>query len=780
MSNIWKVISMYKKSHMLKNRRMALALGGAILPFPNVAYSQTLPAASGPVVHKKNLPHTTHAPSTPRTATPKPRIENVIVTSERRAQSAQNIPSSISVISSKVLENRNINNVFDLQYATPSLQVQPSYGSGQYTYTIRGVGFSGYSSNNSPTVGIYIDEVANPVPFGINGMMFDMQRVEVLRGPQGTLYGRNSTGGAINYITNKPTDTLKGGIAAQYGRFNDTKIDGYISGPITDKLRFRFATETQQGGAWQYNPEARESLGNVSRGAARLLLDYMPSDTLKFEYNLHGSIDRSDANGVHAWTPITSLSKTDPIQVSPDRYATTWGTSPAFAKEIGISPNTTPFSHIDTGGTNLRMEKKLPGFTITDLASYDYMQRNEYDNFDDSSLSLADVSFKTRASVFSNELRFSSNTGGRLHWIAGVYYGHQWLNDRYQSGFTNLYKTDGDVRYSQVVNTISGFGQLTYDITPKLHIVGGFRMEHESRHLDNVYAHYIVNNVITNPNNYVGQRTQSYTLPSAKFSIEYNPIHNDMAYFTFSKGVKSGGFTLYNSNNVAAMTEPFKPENLFSYEIGNKIIIPKYNIRFNADFFYYDYFDRQVQAETVNPNTGGIGIYVNAPRSHEYGGEYEFEWSPIPGLNISQSGAYVTGAYDQFTEVTGAIKGSDGLYTARVENMAGKGISVPHFMANGSVDYTWPIGKYNLNTGMNYSVRTTNWSPNPVDTIAGYTLWGAYMSIAPRQGHWKFEAIGENIFNKQYDVTRGYFVSGDYIGLAGRPATWYVRVRGDF
>lgn len=765
------------KTTFLRKGRIALMAGAALMPLPNIGWAQE---AEGPPKTPVTKIEKKHQKASKAAGQNTGRVEDIVVTSERRAQSPQNIGTSISVISSKVLENRNINNVFDLQYATPSLQIQPSYGSGQYTYTIRGVGFNNYSSNNSPTVGIYIDEVANPIPFGVNGMMFDMQRVEVLRGPQGTLYGRNTTGGAINYITNKPTKTLKAGIAAQYGRFDSGKVDGYISGPINDKLSFRLSGQTQQGGAWQYNPDRHTHLGNVNKGASRLLVDYTPTNTLKFEWNLHGSRDRSDAIGPYAWGPITSLSKTDPLPASTSRYHTRWGTSEQFAKEVGINADQKPYSHIDTGGSSLRMDKQFKNFTLTNLASYDYMQRNEYDNFDDSELSLADVAFRTRANVVADELRFSSNTSGRLHWIGGIYYGHQWLNDRYQSGFEALYNTDGDVRYSQEVNTISGFGQVQYDVTPKLQLVGGIRIEHEKRTLNNAYAHYLTNGVVTNPQNYVAKQSQDYTLPSAKFSVQYHPLSHDMLYFTFSKGIKSGGFTVYNTSDVNQMTNPFKPEQLYAFEVGNKLIIPKYNIKFNADFFYYDYYDRQVQSKVYSPTTGSaIGLFVNAPKSHMFGGEYEFAWSPLPDLHISQSGAYVTGAYDKFSTVVGAQK-VNGIWTGISQNVSGRTIDVPHFTANGSVDYTWHTGRYDVVTGVDYSLRTTDHSLNAVNVLPGYTLWGGYISFAPHNGPWKIEGIGRNITNKHYDVTRGYFVGGDNIAVAGLPATWEVRLRADF
>jgi len=742
-----------------------------------VAFFPLTPSAA-PLKAKRTIPDKTTAAAKPIAPHKDGRIESILVTADRKTQTAQTVPTSISVVSAKTLENRNITSVFDLQYVTPSLQIQPSYGSGQFTYTIRGVGFSGYSSNNSPTVGIYVDEVSNPVPLGTNGQMFDMARVEVLRGPQGTLYGRNTTGGAINYITNRPTDSFQAGIAAQDGRFNAATVDGYISGPINEKLSVRLAGQTQQGGAWQYNPEKREWLGDANRGAARLLMDFHPDESWQILFNLHGNRDRSDGTGVHPWSPITALSTTNPIPVSPDRYQTLWGTSQSFADQIGITPGATPYSHLDMGGLNFRVQKKLRRITLVNLTSFDNMKRNEYNNFDGSSKAIADVSFRTRANVVSEEFRVSSNSKSRLEWIGGVFYGYQWLNDRYQSGFVDLNKTNGDVRYSQVVNTISGFGQATYHVTHAFQIVGGVRIEHEKRGLNNLYAHYIVNNIVTNPNNIVDKRSLSYTLPSARFSLQYTPFSRDMLYFTFSKGIKSGGYTVYNTSNARDMSTPFKPENLYAFELGNKLVLPEYNLKINADFFYYDYFNRQVQSQTVSPISGAIGVYVNAPRSHEYGGEYEVEWSPIERLRIAQSGAYVTGAYDKFSTITKVVK-VDGLWQGIMSDAAGQKISVPSFTANGSVDYTWRLGRYDLTGGLDYSLRTSLRFLTPINDLAGYTLWGGYIAFAPRKGHWKVEAIGRNITDKQYDVTRGRFISGDNIALAGMPATWLLRVRGD-
>ena len=769
------------------SHRYALLASGVLLftlSGQALAQTQTAPAKTAHTADK-NKSKNRHSPAQaakPAKATGNAvegGTEEVLVTSERRAESPQNIGTSLSVISGKTLTTRNVNNVFDLQYLTPSLQVTPQFGSGQYAFAIRGVGFNDYASNNSPTVGVYVDEVANPVPFATNGMMFDIQRVEVLRGPQGTLYGRNTTGGAINYILNKPTSTFHAGGDVQYGRFGSTKIDGYISGPLSQKLRYRLSGETEQGGAWQHNSDGIK-LGRVNRGAARLLLDYQATDTLKFEFNLHGSRDRSDANGLHLYSPMSAFNALNPsapiYPVSSDRYETNWGTSSEFAKQLGIRPNTKPFSHIDVGGMSFRAEKKLPFVTITDLISYDNMQRQTYMNFDGWSSALADVAFNTRASVLANELRFTSPGKRRLTWVGGIYYAHQYMNDHYQSGFSDLYGFDEDLRYTQMVNTISGFGQATYHITPKLRITGGLRIEHEQRTLSNMSSYEIMNGVITNPGNVVRHEGTDYTLPSGKFEIQYNPIKNDMLYASFTRGIKSGGFTTYNSGSVGVASAPFKPESLLAYEVGNKFSLPSQHLRFNVAGFYYEYSNQQIQSASLNPKTGLVGSIVNAPRSHMYGGEIEAEWHPLRGLTLSQSAGFAVGAFDKFSSLYSAHI-VNGLYVGDYRNRKGEELPFPKFTVNGSVSYTWDLGRYNLTTGIDYSLRSTYHSLfGSLYNVAGYTLWGADMSFSPKDGKWTIAAFGKNIFDKKYDVERNYFVQGANIALAGMPATWGVRL----
>jgi len=712
-------------------------------------------------------------------------LEEVTVTSERRSQSAQSIGSSISVITSKTLAERNVNNVFDLQYLTPSLQVTPQFGSGQPAFTIRGVGFNDYASDNAPTVGVYMDEVASPVPFATNGLMFDIARVEVLRGPQGTLYGRNTTGGAINYILNHPSDHFTMGVNGQYGSFDSRKVDGYISGPIGDRIKVRLSGETQAGGAWQTDGMGGH-LGDVQRGALRLLVEAQATDTLKVSLNLHGSLDRSDAGGTHLYAPLTSLrtyvGASQPIYpADTDRNITHWGTSPQFASLIGISQNTKPFHHVDNGGASLRLDNEFSFATLTELASYDVATRREYDNFDASSLNIADVYFNSRANVFSNELRMTSKGHGPLSWVAGIYYSNQYLNDQYISGFESVYGYNRGVMYSQKVDTVSGFGQVTWKLNDAFTLVGGIRGEYEHRELDNFRAYQYQSSITSGVlSGSQAQRNLDYAKPSGKAELQYRPFRNDMVYASASHGVKSGGFTAYNTADVARTTQPFKPETLWAYELGNKLDLPREHIRLNVSAFYYDYHNEQIQSASLNPQTGLVGAIVNAPRSHLAGGEFEFDWSPIPNLLLTQSGSWAVGQFDRFNALSG-YTGTPGSFVGIYRNRKGDALPAPKLTFNGSVSYKWELGRYDLTTGMNYSLRSTYHSLfGTLYDVAGYTIWGATASFGPRNGKWSVSAFGNNIFDKRYDVERNYFVGGDDIAMAGMPATWGVRAGVNF
>ena len=753
-----------------------LPMAGVVLLIAFGAIAQTVsnarPAPSGGDRATRKITRPTTGPA------PRDSLEQITVTAERRRQSVQNIGGSISVISGRQLAQRNVNNIYDLQYQTPSLQVTPQFGSGQLEFAIRGVGFEDYASNNAPTVGVYIDEVAFPIPYETNAQIYDVQRVEVLRGPQGTLYGRNTTGGAVNYVLNKPTKDFTGDLTVQYGRFDSSLVEGHLSGSLANDLQMRVAGETQQGGAWQHGPGGAR-LGDLDRSSLRTLIDWEPTDTLTIEANLHGSHDRSDALGTRLYTPNDALVEVEipnapTFPVDPARDHTVWGTSKLFADEIGIQPDTKPFSHIDTVGASLRADQVLDVGTLTDLISYDYAGRREYDDFDASQLALADVYFNTRANVFANELRLTSSTGARLTYVVGVYYANQFLADNYRGGFDQIYGIDTSVQYSQKVNTVSSFGQASYKITDQLTVTSGLRIEHEERKLENFGSFFLAGGVVTNPNNTANQSTD-FTEPTGKIELQYVPFKDDMLYAEISRGLKSGGFTTYNSGQPTVGTAPFKPETLWAYELGNKLELPAARLRINAAAFYYQYQNQQIQSAVLNPTTGLVGSIINAPRSHLYGGEVEVNWSPIDHLTFTQGLGESVGAFDEFSSLLSAAR-ENGVFVGVFRNRAGEALPSPKFTANGSATYGLKLGNYNLSTSIDYSLRTTyNSLFGSLYNVAGFTLLNAHMTFGPEDGRWSLTAYGQNILDRKYDIDRNFFDAGDNIATAGLPATYGIR-----
>src|SRR6204780_4400496 len=221
-------------------------------------------------------------------------LQEIVVTAQRRVESAQNVGIAISVLQGDSLAAKSVTYINDLQNAVPSLQVEPAFGSSQPQFRLRGVGFIDYTSNNASPVGVSIDDVALALPIQTQGLLFDIDRVEVLYGPQGTLYGRNTTGGEINFITNRPTADTHAGTTFEYGSFNAFTSEGFISGSLLDGLTGRLSYGAAEGGGWQYNRENGDRLGDKDRLALRGQLQFDPSRDLNLRVTGYWSQDKSD------------------------------------------------------------------------------------------------------------------------------------------------------------------------------------------------------------------------------------------------------------------------------------------------------------------------------------------------------------------------------------------------------------------------------------------------------------------------------------------------------
>ncbi|MGE4323847.1 MAG: TonB-dependent receptor, partial [Sphingobium sp.] len=217
----------------------------------------------------------------------------IIVTAQKRQQSLSDVPMSITAVSGDNLVQRGVTDVQGLAKLTPGLSVAES-GNSVPVYSLRGIGFFDTSVGARPTVSVYVDEVGMPFSIMTQGASFDLERVEVLKGPQGTLFGQNATGGAINYIAAKPKDTLEAGLNGSFGRFNDLDVTAFVTGPITDTLKARVAVRGNISDGWQRSYTRDATLGDKKFLQGRVILDWEPTDTVRFSFNANGFLDKSD------------------------------------------------------------------------------------------------------------------------------------------------------------------------------------------------------------------------------------------------------------------------------------------------------------------------------------------------------------------------------------------------------------------------------------------------------------------------------------------------------
>ena len=695
-------------------------------------------------------------------------LPEVVVTAERRPEQAQKVPVAISVLSGQDLATRGVTNVNQLQYQTPGLEAEPAFGSGQPEFRLRGVGFNDYASNNASPVTVYVDEVAKPFPIQTQGLLFDLDRVEVLRGPQGTLYGRNTTGGAINFLTARPTERVSAGVDADYGSFGSFRAEGHVSGPIGTGLSARIAAATEQGGGFQHDRASGRTLGDADRWGARGELAYR-SGTTDLLVEAHYGRDRSDGAGLYLFDPLGTI----PADTS--RRATGWGGSQQFATLFGIRADAKPFRDNETTGGHATLTVDLGSAKLSSVTAYEHFDRREYNDWDASALAYAGTYFGSRANIVSQELRLASSGSGPAHWIVGAYGADERLRDHFDSDFQQSLGFLALTSYRQSARTVAGFGQLDYDVTSKLTLTGGLRLEHERRRLRDftTTTSPVIGIGVTN-----GSADQSYTEWSGKAAANYHLSDRSLVYASVSRGVKSGGFTAYNTLTPNQLA-PFKPERLYAYEIGTKNELAGRRLRLNGAAFYYDYRRQQVQSAIFDSVYGAVGKIVNAPKSHIYGVEGELAWAPVRGLEITQGASWRKGKFDRFDDLDIAASSAAG--HAVTVSRAGQDEGFPHWSYNGAIRYRAELsGGYNLTAESDYAYHGTL---DPVllgPKFRVHDYWLANATLTLGHGPWSLGVYARNLFNQHYDLTRNFFLGGIDIAAPGRPRSVGVRGRYSF
>jgi iron complex outermembrane receptor protein len=749
-------------------------------------------------------------------------IQDIVVTANKREQRLNDVGITVAVVSGSDLKNKQINNLADLAQTIPGLTFSNT-ANGTPVYTLRGVGFIETSIGAYPTVSTYLDEVALPFPVLSAHTAFDLERVEVLKGPQGTLFGQNATGGAINFIAAKPTNQFTAGGNISYGRFNQVIGDGYVSGPLSDTLKGRIAGRIERADGWQVsNSRPGDRNGKARNYEGRILLDYQPSSGAHFLLNLNGWQDKGDTQAPQFAAILPSQAA---VFLNPKVTSTPF--SPSSPRAADWTPNL-PFRDNRLLQASLRGDFDLfSNVTLTSLTAYtDYKQRQGDDGDGLAAVTLDLLRDNGHIKSFSQELRLSNGASGPFRWVLGGNYERSDVTQTIRLsvadsasyalfagvlGFTDFglldYTTD------QKFTNYAGFGNVEYDILPDVTLKGGVRYTNAKTEavlfsvdptgsptgtgplfynfvLGGAFGPYTgggyaINNLPTTVNGIapgapgVYANTLHENNISWRVGLDWKPRPGLLLYANVAKGYKAGSFPTVSASVFSQYT-PVTQESVQSYEAGFKASLLDRALQFNGAAFYYDYKDKQLRSKTPDMNFGLLDILQNIPKSSIKGFELEFIARPSRNFVVSTAFTYIDAKIDKFSGVNAS---------GVAANFAGTRIPLtPKYQIGTNADWTIPLSdRYEgfLGASLNFRSDTTAIIGGDINPAAAISPGGkifelpSYATLDLRAGikspddKWRFSIWGKNITNSYYltNVVTATDTIGRYTGM---PATYGV------
>jgi len=724
--------------------------------------------------------------------------QDIVVTATKRSESINDVPMSINAIGGEDLKVLGVRSTDDLARVVPGFTFAQSTYSAP-VYSIRGIGFYDYSIGAVPAVTVYQDEAPLTFATMTRGSAFDLERVEVLKGPQGLFFGSNSTGGAVNYIAAKPTRTLKAGIDASYGNYGAYQLGGFVSGPVSDTLAVRLALSHEGGDAWQRSTTSSRENGARDFTQGRFLVDWTPTDRLSLALSLDAFSDKSDAQAGQ----LIAVNPLLPPFVDPTLATRPLVTKDARAADWSSARNPSRDDQMYRGA--LRVDYDLTdAVKLTSLTSVAHYEQDDFVDPDATTLEMVDTRDEGSINAFSQELRLSGDVkNSKLRWLVGANYElnrvreTQTLRAVDASGFRSFnivfgVPTPDDVRNftNQRFENKAAFGNIDYDVTDQITLHGGLRYTDSSINFSGCTSDTANGSLGTVLNIILGASyafTDCTTLNAAlvpalskekldednvswRVGADYKLNDDVLFYGNASRGFKSGSFPLLPATSTEQYT-PVTQEDVLAYELGFKAKFPDQAIQLNGAVFYYDYTDKQVLGSVVlAPNIfGPLNRLNNLPDSSITGAELDVQWRPLSGLSLNLGATYIDSEIGNYTDYD-----PFGL----LRNFKGEAFpNTPDWQVNAGAEYAWSVAGLAASIGGNVTYRSeTNGALGDYKVLAidSYTLLDLHAGIGAPDDRWAVTLWGRNVTDEYY-WSNAYKIADVSGRFAGMPATYGVR-----
>ena len=672
-------------------------------------------------------------------------LEEVIVTAQKREENLQEIPVSAQAFSAEDLRILGTDTVSELIYVAPSFNAG-GLGGSQQVMGIRGIVDFSRNPGVDPRMGIYIDEVYQGQGYSADQPLLGLENVEILRGPQGTLFGKNTVSGAINLVTKKPTEDFEGQLSATYGNEGQVKAQAYFSGGLTDTLLGSLAVSYDQRDGLYRNTFLNQDTGDYDRISSRGKLLWVATDALDFTLSLdYTRRNSTEPTGTERAIPAFETR----AGFEADDLVEFWG--------VGLHANYALDSGYDLVSITAYRDSKFVLTGDDDMLPFD-IQISAFDEFN---------------KQFTQELRIQSPSDGAFTWLAGLYY----FNSDRSTGRRAIFGKDlynilipalapfaerltgyADVPSKVKNDSYAVFVHADWAITDRFSTTFGVRYTEDKKSVDWQQVNHPDDPEFAasiNPafaqipgiffgainREYEGDRKEHDTAPT--IALNYQVNDETMTYIRYGKAAKSGG---YNADFMLLGLDYFEydQESMHSYELGLKSTMFDDRVRLNLAGFKMDFKDYQVFQFVERPGTTPTVELTNAGKVSVDGVEMELTWVPIDNLRFVANSTWLDATYDVYLNPTGQDYAGNSLpYAPELKYFLGAQYMLQ--LASGTItfdlDYT------------SVSRQFTDPGNLAVDTIDSYNLVNARVAYTPQNGNWELALWGRNLGDEEYART---------------------------